>query len=98
MNSQEAMVLPPDIAADHAWTFGLQVMDCRNAGGKMQTPLGIQDASGAAFPPWNYSSYYYWMAGSRSATSSRIEKLSNPSSRILSRPLTRSHWTVHGRC
>ena len=45
------MALPPDIATDHAWTFGLQAMNCRNAGGKMQTPLGIQDASGATFPP-----------------------------------------------
>ena len=85
------------VSADHAWTFGLQVMDCRNAGNKMQIPLGIPDASGAALPPRNHSSYHYWMAGSHSATSSRIEKLSNPSSRILSRP-TRSRWTVHGRC
>jgi hypothetical protein len=45
------MALPLDIAADHAWTLGLQAMDCRNARGEMQTPLGIQDASGATFPP-----------------------------------------------
>jgi hypothetical protein len=45
------MALPLDVAADLAWTFGLQVMDCRNAGDKMQTPLGIQDAPGPALPP-----------------------------------------------